>query len=122
MIQTDPFVQIGASTGPRTGMGARRRPSALAAPFVWLGGMVASALALAVGAVLALVTAAAVALIAVFAGALVFLAGLALRARRQGMSRRRTDGPDLAGAEDGVIEARKIDGAWVAYGWERKGR
>ena len=57
---------------------------------------------------------AAVAVIAVFAGALVFLAGLALRARRT-LSVRRRRGDD-------VLEARKVDGPWVAYGWERPGR
>lgn len=111
MIHTDSFAQIGHA--------ARRRPSGLLAPFVWLGGMVASILAVAVGALLAVLTAAAVAAIAVVAGALVFLAGLALRARRQRVTRRRTDSP-LGG--EGVIEARKVDGAWVAYGWERQGR
>lgn len=112
MIQTDPFAPLGFA--------ARRRPSGLMAPFVWLGGMIASALALAVGAVLAVLTAAAVAVIAVFAGALVFLAGLAFRARRQGSNRRRAGESPLDDGE--VIEARKVDGAWVAYGWERQGR
>ena len=76
-------------------------------------GLVATLAAMAVGAVLAVFTAAAVAVIAVFAGALVFLAGLALRARRTLSGRRRRG--------DDVIEARKVDGTWVAYGWERPG-
>jgi len=96
------------------GFAARRRPNGLVASVMWLVGMVAAVAAMAVGAVLAVFTAAAVAVIALFAGALVFLAGLAMRARRNLAPRRR--------AEDGVIEARKVDGTWVTYGWERNGR
>lgn len=93
---------------------ARRAPHGLLAPLAWLAGAIATVAAMAVGAVLAVFTAAAVAVIAVFAGALVFLAGLALRARRSvSLRRRRTDD---------VIEARKVDGTWVTYGWERTGR
>jgi hypothetical protein len=93
---------------------AASRSSGLLAPVMWLGGLIATLAAMAVGAVLAVFAAAAVAVIAVFAGALVFLAGLALRARRTLTLRTRT--------ADGVIEARKVDGAWVTYGWERPGR
>ena len=96
------------------GFAARRRPHGFLAPFMWLAGAIATLAAMAVGVVLALFTAAAVATIAVFAGALVFLAGLAMRARRTvGVKSRRNDD---------VIEAQKIDGTWVAYGWERPGR
>ena len=96
------------------GSSARRPANGFVASVMWLGGLIATLAAMAVGAVLAVFTAAAVAVIAVFAGALVFLAGLALRARRTLSGRRRRG--------DDVIEARKVDGAWVAYGWERPGR
>jgi len=94
------------------GFAARRRPSGLLAPVVWLGGLIAAAVAMAVGAVLAVLTVAAVALIAFCASLLVFFAGLAFRARRRPVRR----------MDDDVIEARKVDGAWVAYGWEGQGR
>lgn len=104
MIQSDPFVQIGFNARRRTGGG-------LLAPFVWLGGLVATALALTVGAVLAVLTAAAVAVIALIAGVVVFFAGFAFRARA---ARARQD--------EGVIDAQKVGDTWVAYGWEREGR
>ena len=80
------------------GLASRRRPNGLVASVMWLGGLVA-----------------AVAVIALFAGVLVFLVGLVMRARRNLTPRRRAGDGD-------VIEARKVDGAWVAYGWERDGR
>lgn len=98
----------------RIGFAPRRRPNGLLASVMWLGGLLAGMAAMLVGAILAVVTAAAVAVIALFAGVLVFLTGLALRARGAAMVR--------AGVGDGVIEARKVDGAWVAYGWEQRGR
>ena len=91
-----------------------RRSTGLLGPVMWLGGLIATLAAMAVGAVLAVFAAAAVAVIALFAAVLVFFAGLALRARRPGAERRRRT--------DDVIEARKVDGAWVTYGWERTGR
>lgn len=97
------------------GFAARRRPNGFVASVMWLGGLVAGAAALAVGALLAIFTAAAVAVIAVIAGVLVFLAGLALRARRTIILRRRATDPE-------VIEAQKVGDTWVAYGWERHGR
>ena len=97
------------------GLASRRRPNGLVASVMWLGGLVATVAAMAVGAVLAVFTAAAVAVIALFAGVLVFLVGLVMRARRNLTPRRRAGDGD-------VIEARKVDGAWVAYGWERNGR
>ena len=93
----------------------RRFSGTLFAPVLWLGGVIATVVAMAVGAVLAVFAAAAVAVFALFAAVLVFFAGLALRARRRVTVRNRR-------ADDGVIEARKVDGAWVAYGWERTGR
>ena len=96
------------------GPSGRRSSSGLVASVMWLGGLVATLAAMAVGAVLAVFAAAAVAVIAVFAAVLVFFAGLAVRARR------RVTRPTRRA--DDVIEARKVDGAWVAYGWERPGR
>lgn len=96
------------------GHAARRRPNGLVASVMWVAGMIAAVCAMAVGAVLAVFTAAAVAVIALCAGTLVFLAGLALRARRTVTVRHRRS--------DDVIEAKKVDGAWVTYGWERTGR
>lgn len=99
------------------GFGARRR-SSWTAPFTALAGMIATVVALAIGAVLAVFTAIAVAVFALCAGVVVFFAGFALRARRQAVGRnRRADDP----AED-VIEARKVGDTWVTYGWERTGR
>lgn len=97
-----------------SGPSAPRPANGLVASVMWLGGLIATLAAMVVGAVLAVFTAAAVTVIAVFAGALVFLAGLALRARRTLSGRRRRG--------DDVIEAHKVDGTWVAYGWERPGR
>ena len=96
------------------GPSGRRPANGLVASVMWLGGLVATLAAMAVGAVLAVFAAAAVAVIAVFAAVLVFFAGLAVRARRRVTFRARR--------ADDVIEARKVDGTWVAYGWERPGR
>jgi hypothetical protein len=104
-MTNDPFARIGTQG---------RRPQGLLAPLMWLGGMIATALALTVGAVLAVFTAAAVAFIALFAGVLVFFAGLAMRARRTVSLKTRREGD--------VIEARKVGDTWVTYGWERPGR
>ena len=108
MTESDRLI-FAASSGS---MGARRPTNGLLASIMWLGGLIATLAAMAIGTVLAVFTAVAVAVIALFAGALVFLAGLAMRARRTVRARR----------SDDVIEARKVDGAWVAYGWERPGR
>ena len=97
------------------GSAARRPTNGLLAPVVWICGVIATLVAMAVGAVLAVVTAAAVAMIALIAAVLVFFAGLAMRARRNMTRRGRR-------ADDGIIEARKEGDAWVAYGWERTGR
>lgn len=92
-----------------------RRSGGLLAPVMWLAGMIATVAAMTIGALLAVFTAAAVAVIAVVAAVVVFFAGLAFRARRTMTRRDRRAG-------DEVIEARKVDGAWVTYGWERPGR
>ena len=103
----DPFATLGFQN--------RRRPQGLLAPILWLGGVIATLAALALGAVLAVFTAAAVAVIALFASVLIFFAGLAMRARRRVAVRARR-------STDDVIEAQKVGDTWVAYGWERHGR
>lgn len=92
----------------------RRRSDGLFAPVIWLVSTLAAVAAMAIGAVLAVFTAAAVAVIALFAGMVVFLAGFVMRARR--------NLAPVRAAPEGVIEARKVDGTWVAYGWEPRGR
>jgi len=77
----------------------------------WLAGAVATTAAVAVGAILAVFFAATLAVIAVMGAATLWLAGVALRARR------------TAHAKDtSVIEARNVGGHWIAYGWEENGR
>jgi hypothetical protein len=79
-----------------------------------VGGTLATAAAVMVGAVLAVFFAATVAVIAVMASALLAFAGLALRARRAVHARGRQ-------AKDGLIEARHLGGHhWVAYGWNER--
>jgi hypothetical protein len=89
---------------------ATRHGSALRSLAV-IGGTLATAAAVMVGAVLAVFFAATVAVIAVMTSALLGFAGLALRARRSAHARSR----------DGVIEARHLGGHhWVAYGWNEQ--
>jgi len=89
---------------------ARKHGSALRSVAI-LGGALATAAAVAIGAVLALFAAATVVVIAVMSSALLGLSGLALRARRTAAARR----------DDGVIEARHLGGHhWVAYGWNER--
>ena len=97
------------------GFNTRRQNSGgrLLAPLMWVAGLVATIVALAVGAVLAVFTAAAVAVIALVASVLVFFAGLAMSARRKVTVRARRG--------DDVLEARKVGETWVTYGWERQG-
>ena len=90
---------------------AARQGSALRSLAV-IGGMLATAAAVIIGAVMAVFFAATVAVIAVMASALLALAGLAMRARRTVRPRNRS--PDL-------IEARHLGGHhWVAYGWTER--
>lgn len=105
MVQSDRFVSFGAVAG--------RRPNGLVAGLLWLCGAVAAAAAMTAGALLAVFAALAVAIIAVVGGVVVFLTGLAMRARGAGRRDRRSGD---------VIEARKVGGTWVAYGWDRAGR
>lgn len=77
----------------------------------WVGGLVATAAALTIGAVLALFAAATVVVIALMTSALLALSGLALRARRTGR----------AAGDPTLIEARNVGGhSWVAYGWNER--
>jgi len=76
----------------------------------WLAGALATTAAVAVGAVLAVFFAVTLAAIAVMGAATLWLAGLALRARR------------TAHAKDpSVLEARNVGGHWIAYGWDESG-
>jgi hypothetical protein len=78
----------------------------------WLGGALATAAAVGIGAVLAVFFAATVAVLAVMAAVTLWLAALAIRARRTVHAH----DPDL-------IEAHNVGGqSWVAYGWDRNGR
>ena len=112
MTQSDRLIFGSGPSGRGSSNG--RAANGLVASVMWLGGLVATLAAMTVGAILAVFAAAAVAVIAVFAAVLVFFAGLAVRARRRVTQRARR--------ADDVIEARKVDGTWVAYGWERPGR
>ena len=110
----DPLTSAAASLGVQ----GRRRSHGWLSPLVSLAGLIATVVALAVGAILAIFTAAAVAVFALCASVVLFFAGFALRARRQvgTKARRATD------RADGVIEARKVGDTWVAYGWDRPSR
>ncbi len=109
MINSDPMARIGFT--------ARRRPNGgLAAFVVWMFGLVATAVAVTVGAILAVLTAATVAVLAVVGGVVLFFAGFALRARRSRQMRQAQKA-----ADEGVIDAQKVGDTWVAYGWERDG-
>jgi hypothetical protein len=78
-----------------------------------VGGSLATAAAVLVGAVLAVFFAATVAVIALMTSAFLALFGLALRAKGVARARQRTD--------TGVIEARHLGGHhWVAYGWNER--
>ena len=95
----------GAPHGASSGGGAFRS-------LAWLGGALATTAAVAVGAVLAIVFAATLAVIAIMGAATLWLAGLALRARRT-----------VYAKDSSVIEARHVGGrSWVAYGWDENGR
>jgi hypothetical protein len=78
----------------------------------WLAGALATTAAVAVGAVLAIFFAATLAVIAVMGAATLWLAGIALRARRT-----------VHANDPSIIEARNFGGrSWVAYGWDETGR
>lgn len=104
---------------PGRSAGGGAQAAGLMRPVVWLAGLFMTGCAVIMGMLLALFTAVTVAVIAVVAGAFMLLVGLALRARRAMGGRRGRRSGDEA---ETVIEARKVDGTWVAYGWERSGR
>ena len=110
MIQSDPMAQLSFASRRRAGGG-------LWSSVMWLGGLVATAVAVTIGAVLAVLTAAAVAVLAVVGSVVLFFAGFALRARRTRQTRQAAKA-----ADEGVIDAQKVGDTWVAYGWEREGR
>lgn len=103
------FIRFGPPPPPARGSG-------LMGSVMWLGGLIAAGIAMAIGALLAVFTAVAVAVIALVAGIVVFFTGFAVRARRSARARTAAAGPD------GVIEAEKVGDTWVAHGWERQGR
>jgi hypothetical protein len=78
-------------------------------------GVVCTVIAALVATVLALAVAASVVVVALMGGVLLFLASLAMRARRTARSKAPADpGPQL-------LEARHVGGhSWVAYGWDRR--
>jgi len=86
------------------------RPGSAFRSLAALGGALATAAAVAVGAILAVFFAATVVVIAVMSSALLALAGLAFRAKRSARP-----------ADNGIIEARHLGGHhWVAYGWNER--
>lgn len=89
------------------------KPRSVLRTLAMVGGALATAAAVTVGAVLAVFFAATVVVIAVMSSFLLMFAGAALRARRTARAR-------AAGA-NGVIEARNVGGHhWVAYGWNER--
>jgi hypothetical protein len=83
-----------------------------------LAGAVFTVIAGMVATVLAVALAASVLVLTVMGGALLFLASLAVRARRTARAK-----PVGAKADPGpqILEARHIGGhSWVAYGWDRR--
>jgi hypothetical protein len=104
-METTPRLVLGSSFGPPPS-----NPGGVEQFLRWLGGFLATGVALLAGVLLALFAAAAMALIAVVGSLFVFFTGLALRARRP------------ARVRPTVLEARKVGHAWVAYGWDRDGR
>jgi hypothetical protein len=83
-----------------------------------LVGAVCTVIAAAVATVLAVALAASVVVIGLMGGALLFLASLALRARRTVHSRAASPKTD-PGPQ--ILEARHVGGhSWVAYGWDRR--
>ena len=79
-----------------------------------LAGAICTVIAAVVATVLAVALAASVVVVALMGGALLFLASLAMRARRTARARSSKPSPQ-------IIEARNVGGhSWVAYGWDRR--
>lgn len=88
-----------------------RRPRGFAlASLSWIGGAIATAVAVTLAAVLTVVFAATLAVILVLTSALIAVCAFALRARRN------------AKPQGVVIDARKVGHQWVAYGWDERPR
>jgi hypothetical protein len=80
-------------------------------------GLVCTVIAALVATVLALAVAASVVVVALMGGVLLFLASLAMRARRTARSR----APAASDPGPQILEARHVGGhSWVAYGWDRR--
>ncbi len=78
----------------------------------FIGGALATVLAVGIGAVLAVFFAATVVVVGLMGVALLAVGGVAFRARKAMQPRDPT-----------LIEARHIGGhSWVAYGWDQRGR
>lgn len=93
-----------------------RSSSPLLGFFGRLGGMISTVLAVLVGlglAALTLMFAATAAVIGAVGAGLLFLTSVLFGNRSR---------PQPVRAENGVIEARKVGHAWVAYGWDQNGR
>ena len=94
------------SPSPQMGIPGGRSLAALA-------GAICTVIAAVVATVLAVALAASVVVVALMGGALLFLATLAMRARRTARTRP-APGPQ-------IIEARNVGGhSWGAYGWDRR--
>ena len=89
---------------------ARPRRGFALAGLNWIGGAIATAVAVTIAAVLTVVFAATLAVILVLTSALIAVCAAAMRARRQ---------PQAQGV---LIEARKVGHSWVAYGWDERRR
>jgi hypothetical protein len=90
-------------------MNASFRQASAVRGFAWVGGLVATTAALAVGAVLTVFFAATVVLIAILTSAVLALTTFAAQARRTVRAEIR---------DPTLIEARNVGGhSWVAYGW-----
>lgn len=90
------------------------KPRSVLRTLAMVGGALATAAAVTVGAVLAVFFAATVVVIAVMSSFLLMFAGAALRARRTARAR-------ASGANNGILEARNVGGHhWVAYGWSER--
>jgi glycerol-3-phosphate acyltransferase PlsY len=80
-----------------------------------LAGAICTVIAALVATALAVALAASVVVLAMMGGVLLFLASLAMRARRTAKVRTQAD----AGPQ--ILEARHMGGhSWVAYGWDRR--
>jgi threonine/homoserine/homoserine lactone efflux protein len=79
-------------------------------------GVVCTVIAALVATVLALAVAASVVVVALIGGVLLFLASLAMRARRTARSKAAASDPGPQ-----ILEARHVGGhSWVAYGWDQR--